>query len=89
MATATMTSKGQVTVPREVRTRLGLRAGDRLEFEFDESGRLFLEAKKESPLGRLPGLLQHLAKDRPVTIEEMNQAIRERAVEKWRRAQRR
>ena len=32
---AKLTSKGQVTVPREVRRALGVRAGDRLVFESD------------------------------------------------------
>jgi len=35
---ATMTSKGQITVPREVRRLLGVRAGDRLIFESDGTG---------------------------------------------------
>jgi antitoxin PrlF len=71
MATSTLTSKGQITVPKEVRDRLGLKKGDRIAFEFDEHGNLLLRQELESPLGRLPGMLKHLAKDRPVTIEEM------------------
>jgi antitoxin PrlF len=71
MATSTLTSKGQITVPKEVRDRLGLKKGDRIVFEFDEHGNLLLRQELESPLGRLPGMLKHLAKDRPVTIEEM------------------
>jgi AbrB family looped-hinge helix DNA binding protein len=39
--TSTISSKGQVTVPIEVRHRLGLREGDRVEFVF-EDGRTFL-----------------------------------------------
>jgi len=35
---ATVTSKGQVTIPREIRRRLGVRAGDKLEFEEDAQG---------------------------------------------------
>jgi AbrB family looped-hinge helix DNA binding protein len=35
---AKLTSKGQITVPREVRHLLGIRAGDRLLFESDEKG---------------------------------------------------
>src|SRR6185369_10560541 len=38
MAASTLTSKGQVTIPKEVRDRLGLTEGDRLEFVFDEQG---------------------------------------------------
>ena len=33
---STISSKGQVTVPIEVRHRLGLREGDRVEFVFEE-----------------------------------------------------
>ena len=32
MTTATITSKGQVTIPKDVRVRLGIGAGDRIEF---------------------------------------------------------
>lgn len=35
MNKATLTSKGQLTVPREVRERLGLKAGDRLLFDIE------------------------------------------------------
>ena len=41
MATSTISSKGQVTVPVEVRRRLGVKVGDRLEFVFEE-GRTIL-----------------------------------------------
>jgi antitoxin PrlF len=33
---ATMTSKGQITIPLEVRTQLGLRQGDRVEFALED-----------------------------------------------------
>ena len=35
---AKITSKGQITVPREIRRRLGVRAGDKLEFEDNGNG---------------------------------------------------
>jgi antitoxin PrlF len=35
---ATITSKGQITVPREIRRVLGVRSGDRLIFETDDKG---------------------------------------------------
>jgi AbrB family looped-hinge helix DNA binding protein len=83
MAKSTLTSKGQVTIPKEVRERLGVKEGDRLVFRFDEQGRLTIEPDEQGPLGNLPGLLRHLAGERPVTIEEMNHAIGERMREKF------
>lgn len=35
---AKLTTKGQITIPREVRDRLGLRAGDHVVFRLDEAG---------------------------------------------------
>ena len=35
---AKLTSKGQITVPRDIRRRLGVRAGDKLEFEDNSNG---------------------------------------------------
>lgn len=82
MATSKITSKGQVTIPKQVRERLSLHPGDVLEFRFDEAGRVVLEPVAEELLGRLPGLLGHLAKDEPVTVEEMRAALRKRARKK-------
>ncbi len=86
MASSTLTSKGQITIPRAVRDRLGLREGDRVVFQFDEHGNLLLRQEPQSPLGRLPGLLKHLAKDRPVTVEEMKAAVRQGAAKSFKRS---
>jgi antitoxin PrlF len=86
MAASTLTSKGQITIPKDVRERLGVKEGDRLIFQFDERGELHLRPESEGPLGRLPGLLRHLAKERPVTVEEMKEAVREGAVERFERS---
>ena len=42
MATSTLTSKGQITVPKEIRERLRLKAGQRVEFLVDARGRVLL-----------------------------------------------
>jgi AbrB family looped-hinge helix DNA binding protein len=83
MPTSTLTSKGQVTIPKEVRDRLGLKVGDRLAFRFDQRGKLTVEAEAPDPLGNLPGLLHHLACEHPATIEEMKQAVQARARSKF------
>jgi antitoxin PrlF len=38
----TVTSKGQVTVPKQVRDRLGIKPGSKVDFEIAEDGRAFL-----------------------------------------------
>jgi AbrB family looped-hinge helix DNA binding protein len=83
MAASTLTSKGQITVPKEVRERLGVREGDRIVFQFDQHGQVVLRPEGRDPLGGLVGLLRHRAKDRPATVEEMNEAIRTRIAKKF------
>ncbi len=72
MTTATVTSKGQVTIPAEVRRRLGLHAGSRLTFVPNESGGFEVHAETGS-IRDLEGCLP--APRGPVSIEDMNAAI--------------
>ncbi len=72
MSSATVTSKGQITLPAAVRAALGLSAGDRVEFVQIEPGRYELMPATQS-VTALRGLVP--AAVRPVTIEAMNQAI--------------
>ena len=89
MPRTTLTSKGQVTIPKEIRQRLGLRQGDQLIFRFDEAGRLTVEPAPPHLLGDLPGLLHHRAGKRPATIEEMDEAVRKGAAKRFVRETRR
>lgn len=45
-ATATITSKGQVTIPKEIRDRLELEAGEEIEFILGERGRMEVRPTK-------------------------------------------
>ena len=53
---AKITSKGQITIPRDVRRRLGVQAGDRLQFEEDEKGVRVTAVRKESPFAKYMGI---------------------------------
>jgi len=71
MASATLTSKGQVTLPKSVRERLGVETGDRLEFIESEEGFLVVAATRD--IRSLKGIVGQPKK--PVTVDEMNRAI--------------
>ena len=75
MLKSTLTSKGQVTIPKQVRDKLGLKMGDRLMFKIESDGKFLVQRAEEDPLEGLLGRLRHLARDRPFTDEEMNEAI--------------
>jgi AbrB family looped-hinge helix DNA binding protein len=53
---AKISSKGQVTIPREIRRRLGVRAGDKLLFEEDRDGVRVTAVRKESPFAKYAGI---------------------------------
>lgn len=72
MSTATMTSKGQITIPAIVRAALGVEAGDRVEFVQVEPGHFELVAATQS-VTALKGLVRKPAS--PVTIDAMNKVI--------------
>jgi antitoxin PrlF len=75
MTTATLTSKGQITIPADVRRSLNVRTGDRVEFVQIEPGRFEILAATRS-VRELKGMFGKAA--RSVSIEEMNRTIADR-----------
>jgi AbrB family looped-hinge helix DNA binding protein len=84
-ADATITSKGQITVPAEIREKLGVKIGDRLRFHLTKSGRLTVTPiRRRSIFDRLDELkLPSIG--RPVTREDIDAAIGEAMEEQERR----
>ncbi len=72
MSTATLSSKGQITIPADVRQSLNVEAGDRVEFVEIEPGRFEIVPATRS-VRDLKGMFGK--PDRRVSIEEMNEAI--------------
>ncbi|MGE0484395.1 MAG: AbrB/MazE/SpoVT family DNA-binding domain-containing protein [Gammaproteobacteria bacterium] len=72
MTTSTVTSKGQITLPREVRRALGLDAGDKVDFVAIEGGYKLVPVRADvhALRGRFAGRAAG-----PVSIEDMNNAI--------------
>lgn len=74
MKTVSVSSKGQVVIPREMRERLGIQQGSDLRI-VEEAGSLRLIPQR-TDVTILKGRLRKPA--RPVSIEEMNQTIQSR-----------
>jgi antitoxin PrlF len=79
MASATITSKGQITIPIQVRSALGVDAGDRIDFVEVEKGQFAIVPATRS-VRELNGMFKGRRR-KPVSIEEMNAAIKKRASE--------
>ncbi len=83
MATGTLTSKGQTTIPKDIRDGLGLKTGDQLMFEI-EDGKIVVTPKTGS-IRDLFGIY-HDPKRKPLTIEEMDEAIGRAVIERYERS---
>ena len=73
MPASTLTSKGQITIPREVRDRLHLKTGSRVDFIVEASGQV-VPRPLDSNFRSIRGIVRSRRK-RPVSIKEMNEAI--------------
>lgn len=77
---ATLSSKGQATIPKAVRDRLQIKPGDRFKFFFHPDGVIILP---KISTARLKGMIPKPAQT--VSLEEIDRAIAEGATERFRR----
>ena len=73
MATATLTSKGQTTIPKEIRDFLGIGPGDKLDFVVESDGRVILRPATLD-VRQLRGMLKRRGR-KAVTLDQMDKAI--------------
>ena len=83
MAIATMTTKGQITIPKEIRDALRLKPGDRVDFVLGKDGSALLRPATRSILD-LCGMLKYDGP--PITIEQMDEGIAKAVVERFMRS---
>jgi len=81
MALATITSKGQVTIPKEVRDSLHLHTGDKIGFFITEEGEVILRPatkRVDEVFGKL-----HQPGRKAATVEQMDSAIKQKMRESF------
>lgn len=83
MVAATMTSKGQITIPVAVRRKLRLKAGSKVDFVENKAGELVLRPRT-GDIRELYGIVKYDGP--PLSIEEINEAIGDAAAESFRRS---
>jgi antitoxin PrlF len=81
MPIGTLTSKGQTTIPREVRDFLKLRPGDKLEFKLNPDGKTVILQAANIHVSSLRGILKSEGM-KPYNSNERSLALRKRAHKK-------
>lgn len=76
MSQATVTTKGQVTIPKAVRDQLELKEGDRIDFIVNDAGEAVIRRVTRST-EEVKGMLAHRAKP-ALTVGQMDRAVRQR-----------
>jgi len=76
MSSAWLTSKGQITIPKNVRDRLGIDTGDRVEFIEMELG-VFKILPATNDISKLKGMIK--APKKPVSLQDIEAAINRKA----------
>ncbi len=79
---STITSKGQVTIPKNIRDILHLNSGDKVEFICTENDEIIIKpvTKKAADVA---GTLSKYKKDKVVSVVDMNRAIKKRVKDKF------
>lgn len=77
MITSTISSKGQITIPKKIRELLKAEISDKIVFIPLENGKVMISTKQNSAT-ELFGILKHKRLAKPVSLEEMESAIQKK-----------
>lgn len=83
MEQAKVTSKGQITIPKNIREKLNIKPGDKVNFIVDNEGEVKIYPQKK-PIESLRGIL-HRPGQKSLSVEEMNEGITEYLKEKYKK----
>ena len=81
METGTLSSKGQITIPKKIREFLNIQTSEKIIFIPLEEGKVLITAEQKSATA-IFGILKHRRKNHPVSTEQMENAIRQRRLKR-------
>jgi len=81
MIISTISSKGQVTIPKKIREFLQLGTYDKVVFIPLDEGKVLMTSK-QNPAKALFGILKHRRLEKPVSMEEMENAIKTQRIKR-------
>ena len=82
MSLTTITSKGQVTIPKKIRDSLHLETGDKVEFILTPTNEVILRPVTKK-VDDVFGLLENYKKVEPIPIEEMDEIVKQKKRESF------
>lgn len=82
MPVTTMTSKGQVTIPKDIRDSLHLNTGDKIEFTLTQTNEVILRPVTKK-VDDVFGLLASYKKVEPISVEEMDEIVKQKQRENF------
>ncbi len=71
---SSLTSKGQITIPKKIRDYLHIERSDVIDFKIDEDGKVYIDTPEKS-ISSFSGMLSKYKKEHPLTIEQMDDII--------------
>ena len=77
METGTLSSKGQITIPKKIRDYLNIKASDKLTFVPLADGKVLITTQPNSAKS-IFGLLKHRKKKQPISLKQMEAIIKQR-----------
>jgi len=81
MITGTISSKGQITIPKKIRQVLKVGVSDKIVFVPLEEGKVMITAK-QNPAAQLFGMLKYRRQAKPVSLKKMDSVIRKRRTQR-------
>jgi antitoxin PrlF len=81
METGTLSSKGQITIPKKIREFLNIETSEKLIFTPIEDGKV-LVTKEQRSAASIFGILKHRKKKQPVSPNQMDNAIQKRRLQR-------